>query len=98
MVCTPTRSAGSPTGTGTHICTKAGGSHDESMLTPSPHLSLEVDWVAGEPNAGSCNTERTDYHHRETEEFVGQISPPVNLIEELAPALLLQNYYLFQSR
>jgi hypothetical protein len=34
-----------------------------------------VDWVAGEPNAGSCDTERTDYHHSETEEFVGQTSP-----------------------
>jgi hypothetical protein len=33
-----------------------------------------VDWVAGEPNAGSCDTERTDYHHSETEEFVGQTS------------------------
>jgi hypothetical protein len=33
-----------------------------------------VDWVAGEPNAGSCDTERTDYHHRETEEFAGQTS------------------------
>jgi hypothetical protein len=35
---------------------------------------LELDWVAEEPNAGSCDTERTDYHHRETEEFVGKTS------------------------
>jgi hypothetical protein len=54
MVCNPTRSAGSPTETGTRICTKACGSHDESLLPLSPHLSLEVDWVAGQPNAGSC--------------------------------------------
>jgi hypothetical protein len=30
--------------------------------------------VAKEANAGSCDIERTDYHHRETEEFVGQTS------------------------
>jgi hypothetical protein len=34
-----------------------------------------VDWVAGEPNAESCDTERTDYHDREIEEFAGQTSP-----------------------
>jgi hypothetical protein len=34
-----------------------------------------VDWVAEEPNARSCDTERIDYHHRETEEFAGQTSP-----------------------
>jgi hypothetical protein len=45
------------------------------LLPPSPHLSLEVDWVMGEPNAGSCDMERTDYHHRKTEEFAGQTSP-----------------------
>jgi hypothetical protein len=54
---------GSPTRTGTRICTKTGGSHDESLLPPSPHLTLEVDWVAGQPNAGSCDMERTGYHH-----------------------------------
>jgi hypothetical protein len=47
MVCNPTRSAGSPTGTGTRICIKVDGSHDESLLPSSPHLSLEVDWVVG---------------------------------------------------
>jgi hypothetical protein len=31
--------------------------------------------VTGEPNAGLCDTERTDYHHRETEKFAGQTSP-----------------------
>jgi hypothetical protein len=36
---------------------------------------LEVDLVTGEPNAGLCDTERTDYHHRETEKFAGQTSP-----------------------
>jgi hypothetical protein len=51
MVCNPTRLAGSPTQTGTRICTKVGGSHDESLLPPSPHLSLEVNFVVGEPNA-----------------------------------------------
>jgi hypothetical protein len=65
MVCNPTRSVGLPTGTGTHICTKVGGSHDESLLPPSPHLSLEVDWVVGQSDVGSCNTERTGYHHRQ---------------------------------
>jgi hypothetical protein len=73
MVCNPTWLVGSPTRTGTHICTKTGGSHDESLLPP-PHLLLEVDWVGG-PNAGRYDTERTHYHHRETEEFVGQTSP-----------------------
>jgi hypothetical protein len=71
MVCNPTWLAGSPTGTGTHICIEASDSHDELLLPPSPHLSLEVDWVAGEPNARSYDTERTHYHHREIEEFVG---------------------------
>jgi hypothetical protein len=48
MMCNPTLSTGSPTRTDTRICTKVGGSHDESLLPPSPHLSLEVDWVSGE--------------------------------------------------
>jgi hypothetical protein len=51
MVCNPTRSVGSPTQNDTRICTKAGGSHDESLLPPCPHLSLEVHSVVGEPNA-----------------------------------------------
>jgi hypothetical protein len=71
MMCNPSWSAGSPTGTGTRIWTKAGGSHDESLLSPSPHLSLEVNWVAGQPNARSCDTKRTGYHHRKTKEFTG---------------------------
>jgi hypothetical protein len=75
MVCNLTRSVGSPIGISTRICTKAGGSHDESLLPPSPHLSLEVDWVAGPPNAGSYDTKRIGYHRRETKEFTGQISP-----------------------
>jgi hypothetical protein len=37
-------------------------------------MSLEVDWIAEQPNAGSCDTEMTSYHHRE-KEFVGQTSP-----------------------
>jgi hypothetical protein len=32
-----------------------------------------VDWVAGQPNAGSCDTEMTIYHHRK-KEFMGQTS------------------------
>jgi hypothetical protein len=51
-----------------------GGSHDESLLPLSPHLSLEVDWVAGQPNAGSCDTEMTGYHHKKKKEFAGQTS------------------------
>jgi hypothetical protein len=51
MVCNLTRSAGSPTQTGTHICIKVSGSHDESLLPPPPHMSLEVDSVVGEPNS-----------------------------------------------
>jgi hypothetical protein len=31
---------------------------------------LGLEGVAEEPNAGSYDTERTHYHHRETEEFV----------------------------
>jgi hypothetical protein len=52
-----------------------GVSHDESLLPLSPHLSFEMDWVAGQPNAGSCDMERTGYHHRKKKEFVGQTSP-----------------------
>jgi hypothetical protein len=70
MVCNPTLLVGLLTGTGTCICTKVGGSHDESLLPPCPHLSSEVDWVAGQPNAGSCDMERTSYHHMR-KEFVG---------------------------
>jgi hypothetical protein len=33
-----------------------------------------VDWVAGESNTGRYDTEMTDYHHRESEEFTGQTS------------------------
>jgi hypothetical protein len=69
MMCNPTRSVGLPTVTSTYICTKAGGSQDESLLPPSPHLSWEVYWVVGEPNARICDMERTHYHHRETKEF-----------------------------
>jgi hypothetical protein len=65
MVCNPNQSAGSPTRTSTRICTKEGGPHDESLLPLSPHLSLEMDWVVGQPNAGSCDMERTGYHRRE---------------------------------
>jgi hypothetical protein len=32
-----------------------------------------VDWVVGQPNAGSYNTERVGYHDRE-KEFAGQTS------------------------
>jgi hypothetical protein len=74
MVYNPTQLAGSPTWTGTCICTKVNGSLDELLLPPSLHLSLEVDWMAEEPNAGHCDMERTHFHHRETEEFVGQTS------------------------
>jgi hypothetical protein len=90
MVCNPTRSVGSPTGTGTRICTKAGGSHDESLLPLSLDLSLVVDWVAGQPNAGSCDIKRTGYHHRKKNLRVKHLRP-VNPLEEPAPALLLQN-------
>jgi hypothetical protein len=44
------------------------------LLPPSTHLSLELDWVAREPNTGSYDTEMIHYHHREIEEFVGQTS------------------------
>jgi hypothetical protein len=91
MVCNPNRLAGSPTGTGTRICTKAGGSQDESLLPLSPHLSLEVDWVAGQPNAGSCDTERTGYHRREKKNLQVKHLRSDNPLEEAAPALLLQN-------
>jgi hypothetical protein len=74
MVCNPTWLVVSPTRTDTRICTKASGSHDESLLPPSPHVSSEVDWVVGQPNAGSYDTKTTRYHHRETKEFAGQIS------------------------
>jgi hypothetical protein len=38
--------------------------HTTRWIPLSPHLSLEVDWMAGQPNAGSCDTEMTGYHHR----------------------------------
>jgi hypothetical protein len=62
MVFNPTRSVTSSTGTGAHICKKAGGSHDKSLLPPSPYLSLEVDWVAGKLVVGSYDMKRIDYH------------------------------------
>jgi hypothetical protein len=61
-----------------------GGSHDESLL--SPYLSLEVDWVAGQPNAGSCDTERTIYHHTEKKNLWVKHLRSVNPLEEPAPA------------
>jgi hypothetical protein len=85
MVCNPTRSAGSPARTGTHICTKVGGSHNESLLPPSPHLWLGVDLVVGGPMLkvaiwkgliliiGKHKNLRVK-HHR-----------PVNPLEETAP-------------
>jgi hypothetical protein len=76
MVCNSTRSAGSPTEISIRICTKMGGSHDESLLPLSPHLSLEVDWVARQPNVGSYDTERTGYHHREKRICGSNISGP----------------------
>jgi hypothetical protein len=57
---------GSSTRTGTRICTKADGSHDKSLLPLSPHLSLEMDWVAGQPNTESYDKEMIGYHHRKT--------------------------------
>jgi hypothetical protein len=90
MVCNPNWSTGSPTGTGTHICTKVGGSHDESLLPLSPHLPLEVDWVAGQPNTASYDTKMTGYHHRK-KEFVGQTSPARQSTRRTCTGLLLQN-------
>jgi hypothetical protein len=68
-----------------------GGSHDESLLPLSPHLSLEVDWVAGQPNAGSCDTEMTGYHHKKKKNLRVRHLRPINPLEEPAPTLLLQN-------
>jgi hypothetical protein len=56
-----------------------------------PHLSLEVDWVAGQPNAASCDTERIGYHHTEKKNLLIKHLRPINPLEEPAPALLLQN-------
>jgi hypothetical protein len=42
--------ADSPTQHGSHICTQVGCRHDGYLLRHSPHLSLVVDLVAGEPN------------------------------------------------
>jgi hypothetical protein len=87
MVCNPTRSTGSPARTGTHICTKVGGSHNDSLLSPS-HLSLEV---ARQPNVGSYDTETTRYHHGETKEFMGQTSPARQSTGRTCTTLLLLN-------
>jgi hypothetical protein len=51
MVCNPTRQSGSPTQHGSHIYMQVGYRHDRYLLHPSPHLSLVVDLVMGEPNA-----------------------------------------------
>jgi hypothetical protein len=45
------------------------------LLPTSPHLSLEVDSIAGESNAWSCDTERSHFDHKEIEEFMGSTSP-----------------------
>jgi hypothetical protein len=39
-------------------------------------MSLEVDWVVGQPNAGSCDTEMTGYHHWEKKIYGSNISGP----------------------
>jgi hypothetical protein len=62
--------------TGTRICTKADDSHDELLLPLSPHLSLEVDWVVGQPDAESYDTEMTGYHHRKKRICGSNISAP----------------------
>jgi hypothetical protein len=77
--------------TGTRICTKADDSHDELLLPLSPHLSLEVDWVVGQPDAESYDTEMTGYHHRKKKNLRVKHLRPVNPREEPALALLLQN-------
>jgi hypothetical protein len=61
-----------------------------------------VDWVPEEPNAGSYDTERTHFDHRETEEFVGQTSPVHQSTEKtcIGPAstkLILLSITLTQS-
>jgi hypothetical protein len=59
------------------------------LLSLSPHLSFEVDWVAGQHNAGSCDTERASYHHRGKKKLWVKHLRPVNPREEPAPALLI---------
>jgi hypothetical protein len=51
MVCNPIWQVGSPTQHGSHIYTQMSCGHDGYLLGPSPHLSLVMDLVAGEPTA-----------------------------------------------
>jgi hypothetical protein len=50
-VCNPTWKVGSPTLNGNHIYTEVGCGRDGLLLCPFPHISLEGDLVAEEPNA-----------------------------------------------
>jgi hypothetical protein len=51
-------------------------------------------WIGwrGQSNAGSCNMERTGYHHWRKKNLRVKHLRPVNPLEELAQTLLLQNY------
>jgi hypothetical protein len=51
MVCNPTQEAGLSTPNGKHIYIEVGCRCDRLLLHPFPHLSLEGDLVAEEPNA-----------------------------------------------
>jgi hypothetical protein len=72
MVCNPTQEVGSPTPNGNHIYTEVGYGCDGLLLRPFPHLSLDVDLVAGEPNAWKSATDKTHSYHAGKEEFVDQ--------------------------
>jgi hypothetical protein len=52
-----------------------GASHDESLLPLSPHLSLEVDWVAGAIQRWKLQYGKDWLSSLEKKEFAGQTSP-----------------------
>jgi hypothetical protein len=60
-----------------------------SQLGPVPAFAQRR--VAGQPNAGSCNTERIDYQHRGKKNLWIKHLWSVNPLEKPASALLLQN-------
>jgi hypothetical protein len=56
-----------------------------------------MDLVAAEPNALSCDMEKTHFYHTEIREFVVPHLRAINLLKETTPTLILHNEFFFQS-
>jgi hypothetical protein len=56
-----------------------------------------MDLVAAEPNALSCDMEKTHFYHTKIREFVVPHLRAINLLKETTPTLILHNEFFFQS-